>query len=299
MLGGGTGYIPRNKQYVLVSPDQFVLRKSINPLSNDAHTRINRSLAHAQFERLVDTLCRIGIHPLIINPKSLDPHNTTPDIVYTANWGISLPIPTAPFILSRMKSPYRRPESSKVAGILLSLLRTNLYELPPTTLFEGTGLACWSHNMSHLWIAYGVRTSYKDAISLKKMIIAIYRSAKITPPHIHLLHIKLPWYDLDLSFLSFPNGRLLYRPDAFMPESIRKIEAVFGKNAHKFTIIDSPFALNAKIINGHVICGTITPAAKRIVESIGQMPVISCPLTYAEKGGGSVRCCILDHYVFV
>jgi N-dimethylarginine dimethylaminohydrolase len=285
----------------MVPPDQFVLRKSINPLSNDAHSRINRRLANAQFNTLVDTLHRIGVYPIIIPPKILDPANTTPDILYTANWGISLPVAAAaaapPFILSRMKLPYRRPESSKVAGILLSALRTNMYELPPQTLFEGTGLACWSHANRHLWLACGVRTSYKDAVSLKKMVIALYKAHRSQPPHIHILEIRQPWYDLDLSFLSFPNGRLLYRPDAFMPDSERKIQAVFGKSAIPFTVPNSVFALNAKIINGHVICGTITDEAKRVVERVGRLPVISCPLTYAEKGGGSVRCCMLDIYI--
>jgi N-dimethylarginine dimethylaminohydrolase len=282
-------------RYIVVPPTQFTLRQSINPLSNHAHSHISHKKAMYEFGCLTRLLQNIGVNPIVVPPAVLDPRNMTPDIIYSANWGLSLPLPSAPFILSRMKSPYRRPESAKVAGYMLSHHRTNMYELPPATLFEGTGLACWGG--SHLWIAYGVRTSYKDAVALKRKVCSIYRENGYLPPQIYLLHIRSPWYDLDLAFLAFPNGRLLYRPDAFMPHSLRKIKEVFGDAAVPFTIPDSPFGLNAKIINGHVLCGSITDDARRLLRRVGGMPVISCPLTYAEKGGGSLRCCVLDYYI--
>lgn len=284
------------QHYIVVPPEQFTMRQSINPLSVPARNPVNHKKAATDFNRLVRILHHLGVNPISVSPALLDPHNTTPDILYTANWGLSLPLPTAPFILSRMKTPYRRPESSKIAGYLLSHLRTNLYELPPSTIFEGTGLACWSHNMRHLWIAHGVRTSYRDAVALKRTVTSIYRAHNRQPPFIHILHIRNPWYDLDLSFLTFPNGKLLYRPDAFMPESVRKLREVFGTDCVEFRATNSPFALNAKIINGHVLCGTVTEEAKQIIRRVSSLPVISCPLSYAEQGGGSLRCCVLDFF---
>jgi N-dimethylarginine dimethylaminohydrolase len=289
-------------QYLLVSPEQFTLRQSINPLSNASHSRVDHDLAAKEFNTLLVTLKKFRIPHTIIHPHAIDPTNTTPDIIYTANWGISLPTRQTPFIISKMKKTYRRPESPKVAAFLLRNFHTNMFHLPSQTIFEGTGLACWSHNYRHLWLGYGVRTSYSDAVTLRNTIRDIYRYYEQEPPTIHLLHIRNPWYDLDLAFLALPGGRLLYRPAAFMPHSLRALEAVFG--THKmipFTFDNSPFALNAKIIEIRgaspiLLCGTITDSAKEYIEGTTGLHVVSCPLTYAEKGGGSLRCCLLDYF---
>ena len=288
---------PQQPLYIMVSPSHFTIRQSINPLSVQSHSHVHRQKAIRDFEKLVRTVKRLGGNPYIVSPDIIDPDNKTPDIIYSANWGISLPMPTAPFILARMLSAYRRHESERVAGFLLSHLRTNLFTLDPPTIFEGTGLTVWSHKNTHLWIGYGVRTSYRDARALSSLISEIYAVHALKAPTIHLLHIKNPWYDLDLAFLAFPNGKLLYRPDAFTATSIRHIKHVFGTNAVEFNITNSPFALNAKIINNTILCGTITRDAIDQLTAISGLPVVSCPLPEIEKGGGSVRCCMLDYYI--
>ena len=289
-------------KYLLVSPERFTMRESINPLSNNSRAPIDHTLAAIQFRTLINVLDDTDADYSIISPNIIDSTGTTPDILYTANWGISLPIPTCPFVLSRMKTTYRKPEPAKVAAYMIAALHTNLYTIPRGIIFEGTGLACWSHEYRHLWLAYGVRTTYKDAVWLRNQITDIYRAHKTTPPTIHLLHIQNPWYDLDLAFLAFPNGRLLYRPEAFSARSVREIIDVFGETAAiPFPFDNDPFALNAKIIprrrGGHfILCGTIRTHSKEYVNAVSGLEVISCPLTYAEKGGGSVRCCMLDYF---
>lgn len=246
-------------------------------------------------------------NPYIITPDVLDPLADTPDIIYTANWGISLPFPTAPFILSRMKSPYRRPEPAKVAAYLLASLRANLFVLPSDRIFEGTGLVTWSYGPDgeprHIWIGYGVRTTRADAVALSRLIRHL-GSTSGTCPQIHLLELKNPWYDLDLALLGLPNGNVLYRPDAFSHAAVQEIRRICGVAAIPFTISGAPFALNAKILPRRgggspvIICGTTTRAAMDIVaRASGGLPVISCPLGEIEKGGGSVRCCMLDYYI--
>jgi N-dimethylarginine dimethylaminohydrolase len=220
-----------------------------------------------------------------------------PDIVFTANCGLSLPrLPKPLILLPRMKWPQRQAELPYLRDMYRKL-RIDTIPFPTKEPFEGAAELKWFDGGSKAVGAYGFRSTRQAFRDLE----ALFRNLYDEPPTVLVLPLKsADYYHLDVAMLEHGHDRgvinkCIVHRGAFSPSSIKKLKDFLG--AENVTVIDTTdsFCLNAFVDGQHLITHKITdPKAKRLLEHTTGRRVIEVDTSEFEKSGGSVRCMTLD-----
>lgn len=286
----------------LISPTTFEIlpmQDKQNPYI-DIHHPVDRKAAIAHHRQLAAALQK----PIVVRLPPTDVK--LPDIVFTANGGLSLPhlgphkgrrYPIV--LLPNMKYPQRKAELPFLAQALASLgIRTMDY--PGNEPFEGQAELKWFDGGRKAVCGYGHRSTRKTFQELDTLFEEIYGPAD-KPELLVLPLASADYYHLDVAMCEYsvaPSKRAtkcLIHKRALSATSHRKLRDFLG--AENVTVIDTPdsFCLNAVIDGGRMITHKLTdPALKPLFEQLTGRRVTQIPTPEFEESGGSVRCMTLD-----
>ena len=215
-----------------------------------------------------------------------------PDIVFTANCGLSLPrLPKPLVLLPRMKWPQRQAELPYLRDMYRKL-RIDTIPFPTKEPFEGAAELKWFDGGRKAVGAHGFRSTRQSFRDLE----ALFRNLYEEPPVVLVLPLQsAKYYHLDVAMLEHDDHKCIIHKRAFSPASIKKLKEFLG--ADNVTVIDTPdsFCLNAFVVGNHLITHKITdPKVKAVLEKKTGRHVIEVDTSEFEKSGGSVRCMTLD-----
>ena len=264
-----------------------------NPYSTTETEKVDTKLAAAQHANLLSLI------PNNVN-YIIDKDNGIPDIVYCASAGLSLPrLPEPIVILPYMKHTQRQNENKYYEEIFNDLrIRTVDFPGSEKAPFEGTGEAVWLLGGTVLILGYGYRSTKESVRIMRKLIVDIYSTYNVLPPHIISVHMKsFKYYHLDLALVAFSETDIIVYDDAFNSKDLKKLQAILGEKSVHVISSPLPFVLNAVVTETSYICSDICDdKTKTELEKITGKKVVRVDVSEFLKGGGSVKCLIFKIY---
>jgi N-dimethylarginine dimethylaminohydrolase len=293
---------------VLVTPEQFKVVYSLNPLTN-LSSSVDPVKAHEQYERLKARFTDRTIPVYELGASATNSENRFPDLVFVSNSAMFLRgWPRRTCILARYAKKQRQGEEQLIKEYF-EPKGVSIYELPKKDglYFEGQGDCRWSHDGKHLWFAYGAGRSTLSGIqAVEELILQEAASQNWVPPTFHHLRIvNRNTYHMDLCFLPLPNGRILYHKSSFSKESQNEVERVFGET----NVVNVPnhylYGCNSVILNQRDL---LIPKLANSGSTIGfrqwmrkhsGMHIEETNVNEFELAGGSVSCLVLPVWSLV
>ncbi len=296
-------------------PSHFSVKGGANPHTRDRWGRrrsVDRERAIAQWHRLKDTLRDLGVRVRVVPP---DP--AQPGMVYPANAGF----------LTRVDEP--RPIEEKTF-YLANLLPTRAGEkphyrriveeagFPIATIderFRMEGEADFFPAGDHHLLTFGgiERQRFIPALAWPPwkrvygfrtdVAIAPFLESLVAPrPVLQLQLVLEAHYHGDTALSAFgPNRELLlgYR-EAMTAESWERLEQVFGERLIRLSVADAQlYAANSFTLTEHgssvlVLPGGVSEALQDQIRERGVEPITVDVSEFLKKGGGSVKCMIVE-----
>ena len=262
----------KKQKILMCPPDYFGVNYEINPWMEGQIGLVNRSLAEEQWNALYQCL---EPHVELI---CLDPQKDMPDLVFTANGGLSL---GQEVILSRFSMKERQVEES-IFQRQFQKFNHQVRDYGKTLSFEGEGDALFQANERLLWAGYGVRSGLEVQ---KKICIDL--KVEVVP----LRLIDPRFYHLDTCFATLEGGEVLYFPAAFDSFSLNEIEQRIPlKNRILVSEEDAcQFACNLLNIGEIIFTNTMSEELQKDLEGRGYK-IKLCPVSEFMKAGGGVKC---------
>ena len=278
---------------LLISPTTFevlAIQDKQNPYIDIYHT-FDKNKVAAQHAALVKALQK-GAGTGIV--YTLPPTKTPlPDIVFTANGGLSLPrLPRPLVLLPNMKWPQRQAELPFLREMYRGL-GIDTIPFPTRQHFEGQAELKWFDGGRKAVGAYGFRSTRQAFRDLEALFRTLY--ADEAPSMLVLPLQSADYYHLDVAMLEYNDRCCIVHRGAFSAASIKRLEAFLG--AENVTVIDTTdsFCLNAFVDGRRLITHKITdPKVKRLLEQKTGRHLVEVDTSEFEKSGGSVRCMTLD-----
>ena len=277
---------------LLIEPTTFEvlpMQDKQNPYIDIEHL-FDRNKVAGQHKALVEAIKKAKGTGVVYRLPPTKVH--LPDIVFTANCGLSLPrLPTPLVLLPRMKWSQRQAELPYLRDMYRKL-RIDTIPFPTKEPFEGQAELKWFDRGRKAVGAHGFRSTRQSFRDLE----ALFRNLYDEPPTLLVLPLQSAnYYHLDVAMLEFNDKACIVHRGAFSPASIKKLKEFLG--ADNVTVIDTPdsFCLNAFVVGNHLITHKITdPKVKAVLEKKTGRHVIEVDTSEFEKSGGSVRCMTLD-----
>jgi N-dimethylarginine dimethylaminohydrolase len=265
------------RTYLMCPPQHFQVTYAINPWMDPA-VAVDSELVGKQWQQLRETLAGLGhtVHELV-------PAAGLPDMVYAANGG---------FVLdgTAYGAQFRHPQRTAEAGHHRAWCERNGWKfVAPTQVNEGEGDFAWTGEL--ILAGHGFRTDP-----------AAHREVQETfgRPVISLQLVDPRFYHLDtaLAVLAMPEeaaGRptVTYFPAAFSPGSQRVLRQLFPDAVIADEADAVAFGLNLVSDGRHAVLNAAATGMASKLEAAGYTPV-PVDLSELKKGGGSVKCCILE-----
>jgi len=278
--------------------DYFDDSQAINPFMSRS-LKINIPKARMEHASIEQTLKDAGV-----NVNKVAPPKDCQDGVYTANWGL---VREGKAVLSTL--PNARKGEEEYSQQILNGLGITTHKVPDNIHFSGQGdaLPCGDF----LFIGAGYRTQQAAhqfvADTLGYSIISLQ-----TIPKRRFFGFGKPvvnkfsgwpdsfFYDIDLALavLRPPGGShkglIAWCPQAFVPESRKKLEAFDGVDKIEVSYVEAKkgFACNLVSTGETVVMSARAPKFKAQLESLG-FKVKTIEATELIKGGGYIRCTTL------
>jgi N-dimethylarginine dimethylaminohydrolase len=276
--------------------DYFDDGQAINPFM-DKNVKINIEKARAEHQEIRQALQSAGVEVKIVPPPK-----DCQDGVYTANWAL---VRGGKAVLSNL--PNARQGEEPYAEKVLKDLGKTTYKIPGGVHFSGQGDALPCGN--YLFAGTGYRTQPEAhkfvADALSYSVINLQTIPKKTWYGKAVINHDSGWpdsyfYDIDLALavLRQPSanqkGLIAWCPDAFMPQSRKRITAFDGvdKIEVDFNEAKKGFATNLVSTGETVVMSANAPKFKTQLEKLG-FKVITPQITELAKGGGYIRCTTL------
>jgi N-dimethylarginine dimethylaminohydrolase len=233
--------------------------------------------------------------------QATDPLASTPDIVFVANGGMSLPmLPEPVFILPRMKYEQRQRELPFLQEICKAEGLHAITFPSLTEPFEGQAEAKWFHSGKLLICGYGHRSTKKTFKILQKLLDEIYGYYRKPAPKLLVLPLEsADYYHLDVAMLEFNDDSCIVHKRAFSPASIKKLQQALGKDKVHVLETNDSFCLNAVVDGKKLLTHVVSDDVKNYLEETTGRKVHMTDTHIFEKSGGSVRCMILDIHATV
>jgi N-dimethylarginine dimethylaminohydrolase len=266
-----------------INPDQHGQNPYIAPSTDISTTTLlknHRALEHALKK---------------VHSYTIDTKESLPDIVFTANAGLSLMnLPERVMILPSMKYAQRRRELKYLKDIYKKEgIKT--VQFPLSEVFEGQAEAKWFHNGTLLVCTYGYRSTRRTFTILNQMLKQIYTSYGQPSPKLLVLPIEsFDFYHTDVAMLDYDQTSCIIHKRAFSARSIERLQDALGKDhVHVIDTSDS-FCLNSIPDSDHLITHKVSKDVKHFLERITKKKVHEIDTSITEMSGGSVRCMVLD-----
>ncbi|QSB14885.1 amidinotransferase [Natronosporangium hydrolyticum] len=264
---------PRSRAYLLCPPTYFEVNYRINPWM-DPTTPVDTELAGKQWQRLRETLAELG-HTI----HELPPAPDLPDMVYAANGG---------FVLDGIAygARFRHPQRAAEADHHLRWYEQQGWRThQPAEVNEGEGDFAWTGEV--ILAGYGFRTDPAAHREVQEVFGRPVLSLQLVDPR---------FYHLDTALAVLREGdaaQLAYYPGAFSPGSQRVLHRLFPNAVVADEVDAAAFGLNLVSDGERVVLNAEASgmAAKLAAAGYQPMPV---ELSELKKGGGSVKCCILE-----
>jgi N-dimethylarginine dimethylaminohydrolase len=221
-----------------------------------------------------------------------NPDHVLPDIVFTANAGLSLPRLSKTILLPNMKYKQRQEELSYLKEIYRNL-HLKMISYPGKEPFEGQAELKWFHGGTKAVCGYGHRSTKKTFHELDRFFKKIYGIER-APELLIIPLASFNYYHLDVAMLEFDDTSCIVHKKAFSAASIARLQKFLGaEHVHVIDVTDT-FCLNALVDGTHLITHKLTHDVKQILEEITHRTVQMIDTSEFEKSGGSVRCMTLD-----
>lgn len=275
--------MPPATRILMVDPASFRVDYAINPHMSDAAGNLHRIdpvRAARQWDELRRTYEGLG-YPVLVLPAD----SGLPDQVFVANPVLAGPHTVTgrlQFLPSRMRHKERAREPALCGEFLIGLGAEALRSTPQDVPLEGHGDFLWFPGRRLLLAGYGFRS---DARALPE--VAERFQARVLG--FELRHPAL--YHLDTALVPLDPQTALFAPEAFSPEGLQLLTAVFprllavpGEEATRF------FAANAHCPDGrHVVIEVEAAATRELLAKQGFYP-IGLETSEFRRSGGSVFC---------
>ena len=261
--------------YLMCAPDHFEVSYDINPWMTKNIAHADRSVAHQQWQALVDKISTVA------HVECMPAERGVPDLVFTANAGV---IRGKKVVLSRFRHVERQAEEIYFE----TWFEKNGFEVlktPADLPFEGAGDALLDRHEDLLWFGYGHRSDVACADILATMLDVTVQSLRLVDPR---------FYHLDTCFCPLDGGYVMYFSEAFDAASQAAIEARVP--AHRRIIVETPDAL--EFACNTVNCGSnifLNRASETLITLLSKhgFTVHQTPLTEFLKAGGAAKCLTL------
>lgn len=261
----------RMPRILMCEPDYYGIEYEINPWMSRAHGSTPER-ARAQWQRLSETLCRLGVQVELLKPQP-----GLPDLVFTANAGLVF---GKRFFSSRFRHEVRARESPHFDAWFASH-DFKVEHLPEGVYFEGAG----------------------DALFCGSTLFAGYRIRSDVRGHQHLAHVLgrqvLPlelvnpsFYHLDTCFCPLAPGEAIYYPDAFDRYGRKVIETHIPRLVAAQESEATRFGCNAVVVGKTVVMNSGCEKLASDLSGLGYQ-TISVELDEFLKSGGSAKCLTL------
>lgn len=260
------------QSFLMCSPDYFGVHYSINPWMTDKIGKVDIRRATRQWEDFHTALSRFA------EIKLIQPRTHVPDLVFTANAGLTL---KSKFIPSRFRHPERREEEPFFRDWFQSQ-GYQVVEWPGSVFFEGAGDALLQPGTNLLWAANGFRTAPEahDLLASEFQIEIV--SLQLVNPN---------FYHLDTCFCPLQDGKVMYYEKAFDAASLKLIEEHTAPE-NRIPVSDDDarhFACNAVLVGNNIILNHASDALRNQLTSAGYTVFIT-PVTEFLKAGGANKC---------
>lgn len=247
-------------------PTFYDVKYSINPWMNFRNS-VDSEKAQNQWQLLVSKIESLGANVLVMDG---DPE--FPDLVFTANAGITLKINT--IIPARFLHPERQGEEP----IYQKWFKANDYSFcdPPEVSFEGAGDALYFGQ--ELVGAHGFRSDPRIYEGWTETVV------RLVDPY---------FYHLDTCFCPLKNGDYLIWDGAFDENSLKKIEKLGGQKISVPENEARSFVCNAVLVGDNVI---LPSGCEKTMEELKEKGYTPHPVDMSEfiKAGGACKCLTLE-----
>jgi N-dimethylarginine dimethylaminohydrolase len=271
------------KRIILGSPKYYKVDKENNEY------QLDKNKTEEQFLRLKDHIERHNYEV-----KVVPGHKDLYDSVYITNSALVI---NDFAIMARYSKPSRRGEEELLANYLKKELGYRIIYLPKEDglYFEGQGDCRFSHNNTHLWMAYGAgRTTMKGINAVKKIL---KEELKDKAPVIHPLRIcDRKTFHLDLCLLPLPNNSAIYH-STFSQASEKELRKIFGEK-----MIKAPtkffYTCNSVVLDDKTL---LTPRLgndfRSWIYNASKLKVDDVNVSQFQEGNGSVQCMVLNFFI--
>jgi len=256
------------RELLLCPPDHYGIEYEINPWMSRARGA-ETAVVQRQWKGLETTLTKLGCKIFLIEPQP-----KLPDMVFTANAGLTLGKKFIP-------SNFRHQERADEAPFFSAWMEKHGYEviwLPDTLYFEGEGDALFSGDA--LFCGYKFRSDIKSHHAVAEIFKCLSISVELVDPR---------FYHLDTCFCPLPDGSAFWFPAAFDEYGQRAIRD------HVADLIDvseeeaAHFSCNAVVLDRQIVLPEGAPKLVRILEERGYQ-CHPLPMTEFLKAGGACKC---------
>ena len=265
------------RRYLLCAPEHFRVTYQINPWMDPA-TPVDAELAVKQWRHLQETLAGLGhtVHELPSDPD-------LPDQVYAANGG---------FVLDGLVygAQFRHPERAAEADRHRDwFLRHGWRFAAPNHPNEGEGDIAYAGEL--ILAGHGFRTDPAAHREVQELFGRPVVSLWLTDPR---------YYHLDTALGVLREGRpggpgplIAYYPGAFSTGSQQVLRRLFPDAVIADAADAAAFGLNLLSDGTHVV---LNAEATGLVAKLARAGLTPVPVELSElkKGGGSVKCCVLE-----
>ncbi len=273
-----------NEHLLMVQPDNFEVKYTINPWMQDHVGTVEKLLARQQWHDLHDILSQYAVVTLL--PSVFD----MPDLVFSANAAV-VNCDTA--VIANFYHSERQSESP----IFERWFRHQDFktvQLDSNIVLEGAGDALLDPNKLKLWLGYGQRSSLMAANVLEELFEIEVLPLRLTDPM---------FYHLDTCFCPLNGGHVLYYPSAFDEASQQLIAKYYSEeqriivdaeDAARFTCNCVNLSSNLVVEPGGVlVMSCCSDALQQRLHDFGYH-VLTTPVSEFIKAGGSVKCLTLS-----
>jgi N-dimethylarginine dimethylaminohydrolase len=255
----------------MCDPTYYGIEYEINPwMSRQRGAAPER--ARAQWQRLHDTLCGLGVQV-----ERLQPQPGLPDLVFTANAGLMY---GTRFFSSRFRHDVRARESPHFDAWFTAHGFT-VEHLPEGMYFEGAGDALFCGQT--LFAGYRIRSDVQGHQYLARVL------------HVQVLPLELVdpyFYHLDTCFCPLRPGEAIWYPGAFDAYGRRVIETHIPNLVAATDHDAKRFGCNAVVVGESVVLNTGCERLAADLQARGYQ-TIAVELDEFLKSGGSAKCLTL------
>lgn len=272
------------KTLMMCRPTYFNVKHHLLNAHMEMKTPVDQSVAMFQWENFYKTLIDKNVKVHLIEPQP-----GLVDMVFTANAGV---IHGDKAVVANFGAVPRRPESQHYIQFFKERGFEVINPEDDGVEIEGCGDFMPTHDGQNFFVAYGFRSSFK-AFDYMRNVLSIPRD------RLHHMELVNPYfYHIDTALMSLTRGHLMYNPEAFSEESVRKILDVGDDKTIAVSREDSMYfacnSVNFEDNGEHIIIGNKFSEELRQKLADCGYKVIETPYDQFLLSGGSVRCCVLD-----